>query len=214
MKHILILLIVILSFGFVNNKGIHDKECQIKIQWIKNLQGDFDFRTKWSYPEGIYRNKSGQLVCDGFCPEGTELMRDSEGKIFPDSLPRYYQLVDTIRRFHSVLCEAWCYEWAGTDFVEAKRLNKEQVICYTLMNAGTHCSLILELNNDVCIPRIELNSISSPGVKTYYCRGGYIKIDKCCWTKGILKADFNFDFNNTDEPEHKMYWKGKIYTIL
>ena len=32
--------------------------------------------------------------------------------------------------------------------------------------------------------------------------------------QGIIKAGFNFDFENTDEPRKKMFWKGKIYTLI
>jgi hypothetical protein len=74
--------------------------------------------------------------------------------------------------------------------------------------------LIFEINNDTCFPRIELNSISAPGLKTYFCKGGFIKIDRASWIKGILKAEFNFDFNNIDEPGRKIFWKGKMYTRI
>lgn len=92
---ILILLIGILSFGFIVDTKITDKDAEIKIQWVDDLKGDFSFRTKWSYPEGIYKNKFGQLSCDGFCPEGTESLKDNEGRIYTDSLTKFYQLVDT-----------------------------------------------------------------------------------------------------------------------
>ena len=213
-KYRLFLLIGLLLFGFAINSGCNDKDSQIKIQWVDNLKGDFDFKTKWSYPEGVYRNRFGQLSCDGFCPEGIESMIDMNGKINPDSSARFYQLVDTTHQFHSILCEAWCYEWAGTDFITAKQTNKNRIICSTQTNAGTHCSLIFEINNDTCIPRIELNSIAASGLKTYDCKGGFIKVDKDSWINGILKAEFNFVFNNTDEPDRKMFWKGKIYTLI
>ncbi len=210
---ILILLIGFLSFGYIIDTLNNNKDLEINIQWIDNLIGDFDFRTKWSYPDGIYKNQFGQLCCDGFCPEGTEPMKDGEGKIFTDSLTKFYQLVDTTYQFHTISCTAWCYEWAGTDFVTAKQKDKNQITCFTHSNSGTHCNLILEIINDSCIPRIELNSISSE-LKTYYCQGGFMKIDKNLWIKGILKAEFNFDFNNTDEPDRKMFWEGKIYTMI
>ena len=74
--------------------------------------------------------------------------------------------------------------------------------------------MILEIVNNICIPKIELISISSPGIKNYYCIAGYINIDKKLWTQNIMKAEFNFDFENTDEPNRPMYWKGKIYTVV
>jgi hypothetical protein len=154
------------------------------------------------------------LDCDGFCPEGIELMKDNEGKIYPDSQTIFYQLVDTTHQVQSILCKAWCYEWSGTDFITAKQTDKNRIICSTQTNAGTHCSLNFDIINDTCIARIELNYISSPGLKTYHCKGGFIKIDKELLKQNILKAAFNFDFNNTDEPDRKMFWKGKIYTMI
>jgi len=213
-KNILILIIGFSYFGFAVDSKFCDKDTEIRIKWVDNLNGDFGFITKWSYPEGIFKNKFGQLSCDGICPKGIESMKDSEDKIYADSMPRFYQLVDTTHLFHSISCEAWCYEWAGTDFITAKQKNKNQITCVTHSSSGTHCKLILEIKNDTCIPRIELNSISSLGLKTYYCQGGFIKIDRESWIKGILKAEFDFDFNNTDEPVREMFWKGKIYTMI
>lgn len=210
----LILLMVISPFGFTCDTKNIEKDTVIIIQWIENLSGDFNFRTKWSYPEGTYKNQFGQLSCDGFCPEGTESMKNSEGKIYNDSLTKFYQLVDTTHQFHSISCEAWCYEWAGTDYITTKQTNKNKIVCSTHLNSGTHSQLIFEINNDTCFPRIELNSISSPRLKTFYCQGGFIKIDGNLWEKGILKAVFDFNFNNTDEPDRKIYWRGKIYTMI
>jgi hypothetical protein len=204
---ILILLIVFFSLGFS-----HDHK--IQIQWIDNLKGNFDFRTKWSYPEGVYKNGFGQLDCDGLCPEGIESMKDDQGIIYPDSSAKFYHLLDTTHQYHSISCEALCYEWAGTDFISALRANNNRLLCSTQTNAGTHCSLIFEILNNSCIPRIALNSITPIGRKTYYCAGGFIKIDKKMWSQGFLKAEFNFNFSNTDEPGQKLFWKGRIYTKI
>lgn len=206
-------LLLILSVGFSNLLCRGPEPC-MKTRWIDTLNGDFDFRTKWSYPEGVSRNEFGQLSCAGFCPEGTESMFGNDGKIHPDSLPKFYRLVDTTHQFHSISCEAWCYEWAGTDFITAKQTDTNQVLCSTMTSAGTHCSLILKIRGGTCVPSIEIKSISAPGVKTYYCGNGFITIERNSWTKGILKADFNFTFNNTDEPGRNMFWKGKIYTAI
>ena len=213
-KNLLILSVGFPSFGFAVDSGSNDKVSPITIQWIDNLKGDFSFRTKWSYSEEVYRNEYGQLSCDGLCPEGIESMKDDDGKIYPDSLTKFYQLVDTTHHFHSISCEAWCYEWGGTDFITAKQTDKNRIICSSQKSAGTHCSLIIEISGDACLPRIELRSISMPGLKTYYCKGGFIKIDKNSRAQGILKAEFDFDFNNTYEPDQKMFWKGKMYTLI
>jgi hypothetical protein len=213
-KYVVVLLSGLFLLGFDNDSFFNDNGVQIQIQWIDNLKGDFHFRTQWSYPEGIYRNKFGQLSCDGFCPDGIESMKDDDGKIHTDSLARFYQLVDTTHQFHTIQCKAWCYEWAGTDFIKAVKTENDHVICHTMTNSGTHCSLILEIVKDNCLPRIELNSVASPGIKTYYCKGGFIKMDKECWKQNIVKAEFNFDFMNTDEPDQTIFWEGKIYTKI
>lgn len=213
LKRVLIIILGLSSFRFIIS-NCNNSNKPLKIQWIENLKGDFDFKNQWSYTEGIYRNRHGQLDCDGLCPEGIKSMKDEQGKIYPDSLTRFYQLVDTTHQFHSILSEAECYEWAGTDFIKAKQTNKNEIVCYTQTNAATHSSLILEISNDFCAPRIELRSISEPDPKIYYCKGGYIKIDSNLYKQNILKAEFSFDFKNTDEVEKRMFWKGKIYTSI
>ncbi len=214
LKYILITLTGLTLSGFVIFLGSNDKSRPIKIEWINELKGDFDFKTDWSYPEGVYLNSYGQLDCDGFCPEGIESLKDNEGRIFPDSLTKFYQLLDTTHQLHSIQSEASCYEWGGTDFIKAKQTDDDHVICSTQMNAATHCGLIFEIKDNLCVPRIELNSVSAHGIKTYYCNGGFIKIDKERWESGILKAEFDFVFNNTDEPDQKMFWEGKIYAAI
>jgi len=41
----------------------------------------------------------------------------------------------------SIECEAWCYEWAGTNKIFAKQKSKDTIFCYTATNVATHCSL-------------------------------------------------------------------------
>jgi hypothetical protein len=113
----------------------------------------------------------------------------------------------------TITCEAWSYEWAGTDAVVAKRIGADTVRCYTLMNEATHCSMVLTLVDDSCSPTIELKSIARNGDKIYPYKAGWIKIDRTLWQRSILKAEFDFDFVN-DENEKIVFWKGKIYTRI
>lgn len=113
----------------------------------------------------------------------------------------------------SILCDAWCYEWAGTKTVTAKFRNEETVECYTHMNEATHCSLNLIMSKDSCIPTIVLKSITRNGDKIYPYESGYIKVDKTLWKRNILKAEFDFEFSNI-ENDKKVFWKGKIYTRI
>lgn len=110
----------------------------------------------------------------------------------------------------SLLCEAWCYEWGGTDEIIVKQKTKDTVVCETTMNEATHCSLHLVITGDSCSPTINLLSITPGGNRTYYYKAGFITIDKKLWDKKIMKAAFSFDFIN-EEGERRIFWKGKIY---
>ena len=184
---------------------------EIQIQWVDDLAGDFSFKDNWSYPEGIFRNEFGQLVCDGFCPPGVESMRDENGRIFADSIEAYYNLVDTTHLFHSIQSEAETYEWAGTDFIIIEKINKDTVNCFTLENVSTHCSLNLIITGSKVRPTIVLKSITSFEQEIYDCSEGEMLIDRSLWEKGILKASFDFTFNDNVNSEKQMFWKGHIY---
>lgn len=186
----------------------------VKIDWVDNLQGNFSFIEQWSYTDGIYLNNFGQLVCDGLCDSKSDKMKDENGRIITDSIQKYYQLIDTTHYFHSISSEAQCYEWVGTDFAQAYRGNGDTVRCYTLCNVATHSSLQLMIIKDECIPRIELNSVTSIGLQYFKSKGGYINIDKLFWNKGVLKAEFDFTFNNPQNPQDSIWWKGRIHTDI
>ena len=214
MKKLLIytfLIIGLVSCG--NNERLAQGE--IKINWTNNLSGDFSFKENWDYPDGVYKNEFGQLSCDGLCPPETDKMKDEEGRIFEDSLAVFYQLVDTTHRFHSIQSDAWCYEWDGTDFVTATRLNNDTILCFTHNNVATHSSLHLTITKNKCIPIIELNSINhSTEIINYTCKSGKIEIDKNFWAKGILKAKFDLIFDHKENPPKEMYWRGNIYADI
>jgi hypothetical protein len=193
--------------AFENKSKI--KTDTIQISWVNDLKGDYKFTQQWDYQEGIYKNEFNQLVCDGLCPEGIENKLGDNGKIIQDSMAAYYKLVDTSHIPHSIQCEAWCYEYAGTNMINVIK-NKDTIECYTQQNAATHCSLKLKIINSDCTPTIELMSIALNANKTYTCNGGDIKIDKIVLQKDTLKAEFNFTFDHSDDSKQLMYWKGKI----
>jgi hypothetical protein len=186
----------------------------VPIEWCRNIKGDFSFAKQWSYPEGVYRNAYGQLSCDGFCPEEIELMKDSAGRIYRDSLEAFYKLIDTTHLLHTIQCDAWCYEWGGTDFITAEKKGRDTVECFTRCNASTHSSLHFIIANGVCLPEIELKSIVPDGNATYPYRNGYFKIDRGLFKNGILKAEFDLNFEHKENPGQKMYWKGRIYSKI
>jgi len=120
---------------------------------------------------------------------------------------------DTTHLFHSIKSDAWCYEWGGTDYITAQRINKDTVECFTEDNAATHSSLNLIITKNTVKPTIVLNSINDFDEKIYKCKGGQMEIDEKLWKQGILKAAFDFDFYH-DEDSTKMYWKGNIYAKI
>ena len=113
----------------------------------------------------------------------------------------------------SIICDAWCYEWAGTNSITARFRTRDTVICQTETNEATHCSLHLIITKDSCVSSIDLLSVTPSGRKIYPCKAGYIKIDKTLWAKKILKAEFSFDFIN-DENDKRIFWNGKVYTTI
>lgn len=215
--------------------GIYKK---LRIKWVTNLPGNFSFKDSWSYPIGVYHNIFGQLSRDGLCPERVYNMKDSTGRIPDDSLKTLYTILDTTHQFHSIESEAWAYEWAGTNYLTAKKQKNliatpkldctsvvpktpDTIYCYTATTPATHSSLKLMIIGDSVIPYIELNSIRS--IRThegftntffYPCKGGTITLDKNLWQMGILKAKFDFIFEHPENPEKPMYWKGNIYTKI
>lgn len=208
MIRISIFLLVLLFACKKENKG------EISVEWTDELIGDFSFADRWSYGENISRNAFGQLSCDGFCEDKLLTMLEENGKIKPDSLNTYYQLVDTTHYMHSLFSESNAYEWAGSDFAYAYRLENDTVKCYTVCSAATHSSLYLSIVGNKCIPRIELNSIVSPILKYFDAIGGSIILDEKYFEKGILKAEFNIIFNDTEHPSKIITWKGKILTKI
>ncbi|WDF65971.1 hypothetical protein [Flavobacterium sp. KACC 22763] len=206
----------LIIFFFTGSSIIEKNEnLEIKINWQKNVSGDFSFAKDWDYPEGVYRNDFGQLSCDGFCPQETDRMKDENGRIFKDSLARFYQLVDTTHLFHSIKSKTNSYEWSGTNFITVKKIGRDTIYCSTNKNAATHSSLILKIIKNKCVPEIELNSISGSAKKQIYvCKKGDIKIDTILWNNGILKAKFDFVFEHPENPNKPLFWKGKIYSQI
>ncbi len=210
---------VLIMYGvgwiFLSPHSVPDKDKQSSdIEWKKELQGDFSFTEEWSYPENIFKNEYGQLVCDGFCEPELDKMRDESGKIIDDSITRYYQLVDTTHYHHTISSEAKSYEWIGTDFADAYEADNDTIKCKTRCGVATHSSLQLSIIGDMCIPQIELNSVSMSGVQHFKYKSGSIKIDKPLFEKGILKAEFDYTFDDPTDPKNPLWWKGRIYTTI
>jgi hypothetical protein len=186
---------------------------EIDIIWKKEIPGNFSFKDEWSYPEGVYKNNFGQLSCDGFCPERVDAMKDKNGKLIKDSLEHFYKLVDTTHQYHSFRSETNAYEWSGNEYFKMTRIGHDAFEGYSMCDAGTHSSLKLVIDKSVCLPLVSLNSITSSGLHTYHCKGGQIEIDTLLFAKGVMKANFDFRFENKTDST-PMYWKGQIYTPI
>lgn len=209
MRSLLIIVCVLFVLAFHKPQAVQG---QLTIEWRKDLKGDYTFANRWDYPAGVYRNEYGQLSCDGFCPSETDGMKDPKGRIFDDSLSAFYQWVDTTHQVHSLQSEAQCPEWAGTDYMVATRVH-DTIVCYSLCNAATHCSLRLKLINNTCIASVVLRSITGKNT-TYLLERGYIKIDPEELQKGILKATFQMAFGKDMRSNKPVFWKGLIYTTV
>ncbi len=215
MKRSVTIILTVLGLISCSYTGGNQESTEIKIQWVDNLTGDFSFKDKWSYPEGVFRNEFGQLSCDGLCPPEIDNMKDENGKIFADSLDAFYNLVDTTHFFHSINSEAQIYEWGGADFVTVERFNEDTVICFSQNNAATHSSLNLTIVGNMVKPTIVLTSVSAlNNTKTYNCSNGTMIIDKNLWKNEILKASFDFEFKDDENPSVAMWWRGKIYAKI
>jgi hypothetical protein len=208
--------LVFFSSGLLGQKDAPTKSIPVAIKWVDNLPGDFSFTENWSYPLGVERRPDGRAGCadGGFCPERCYGMMDEHRNVMKDSVEIFYQLLDTTHLFHTIQCEAWCSEWDGTNFIEVIRKDNDSVYCFTPIGIATHCSLQLTIVNNVCLAVIDLRSIMPDGDRIYYCTKGHITIDKNLWAKGIMKADFSFDFLPQEVPEYPVFWKGKVYSKI
>ena len=178
------------------------------------LSGDFSFKDEWSYHEGVYVNQWGQLSCDGICPEESWGMKDSLDRILPDSLNAFYEIVDTTHRYHTLSCESSCSEFAGSDFMHVVQINPDSFLCLSLGSVATHCALHITFNRKTVLPKVYLMSIVPDGDAVYECVYGFLRIEKKDWERGIMKADFYFSFENVQDQDDRIYWKGLIYSEI
>lgn len=213
MTKTIVIIFIYLSIHFnAGAQSLHSK--RIAITWVDSVSGDYSFTKEWSYSTQGFVNDYGEFICDGDCPEQTHKMIDSTSRIYHDSITAYYKMIDTTHIFHTLKCDAWCYEFGEADFVDVLSNDKGILHLATADNISTHCKLNLTIANGICVPTIKLISIIRGGDAVYYCKGGFIKIDKLLWQKKILKAEFSFDFYHFENPKQKMYWKGNMYVDI
>jgi hypothetical protein len=218
-KFIIISLLFLIGTCCKTNKKNANSENRIKIEWVENLNGDFSFNKKWSYREGIYRNKNGELRLDGgLYPVEIEKiitrMKDETGEVYKDSLTKYYKIIDTTHIFYSIKSEAKVYENTVYDHFEFKKMKNGEIKGETINNVSGYSHLHIKLKKDYCYAWNDYNSIFDQGNHIFNLKSGKILIDKSFFKKGIVKAEFDFNFKNTLNKEDKLYWKGKIYSQI
>ncbi len=209
---IIFLSIIFCSFKFGKDGSSNKEISKLKIEWVEEIESHYAFTNNWSYPEGIYLNRFGQLSCDGICPIEIDEMKGHEGRIKEESLKAFYEIIDTTHLFHSLESESNAPEFAGSNFIEIKSHNKEHIKISTSTNAGTHSSLSIEIDKSKFIAWINLYSITSIGNHKFKISKGNLIIDKKSWEQGILKAKFDLTFENTLKKIKlkTFYWKGRM----
>ncbi|MCA6362715.1 MAG: hypothetical protein IM638_06730 [Bacteroidetes bacterium] len=183
---------------------------RIAVNYVTTVPGNFSFTTQWSYNENVFRNRYGQLVCDGLCPERLLQLTDSTGRILPDSVQLYYSLFDTAHYYHTLSAKSSCSEFAGADFAYAQKQPDGSVLCHTTGSIATHCTLSFILTADSCVAYARLSSIIAGEDQSYSCTGGNISIDKELWKLGVLKGTFRFEFTDTASGREVIYWEGLV----
>ena len=216
---IIISLLFLIGISCKKNEKKDNSENRIKIEWVENLDGDFSFKEKWSYGDGIYRNQNGELRLDsGMVPkniaETITRKYDENNRIYKDSLAEYYKIVDTTHIFHSIKSVANVYENTVYDHFEFKRMENGEIKGETINNVSGYSHLHIKLDNDYYYVWNDFKSFKDLGNHIFDLKSGKILIDKPLFRKGIIKADFDFNFKNTIDPNEKLFWKGKIYSEI
>ncbi|WP_158974964.1 hypothetical protein [Cellulophaga sp. L1A9] len=213
-KFVLLLILVLIGLSYTTAVKETNSNRKIKIEWTEHLEEDFSFKEKWSYQEFIYKNRHGQLSCDGSCPVEIDRMKDESGKIYQDSLHAFYAIIDTTHVFHSLRSKNKMYEYSGTDYIDFQKIKGGIIRGKSANNVSTNSSLIIEIQNDSCAVWVDFNSIRDLGQHNFPLENGAIKIDRNLFEQGILKAVFNFNFENTLEPNKNLFWNGQIYSSI
>lgn len=205
-----LLIILLPSFGF----------SQVEVIWVDSIQDDFSFTEKWEYPEGVYLNQWNQLSCDGFCPMEIDALKDDQGRIYDDSLTKFYTIIDTTHRYFTHEGIVRAYEYGECHYAQAK-IFEGKIIVDTEMNISTHSSLHIEIdsNSEPKLKpkaRIDFNSIrASSGPIMFNAIRGKIEISKIAYEKGFIQLRVDLEFQHLSNDERgPQTWKGKMLVEL
>lgn len=203
-----IYLSIVTAFLLLHACSIPNKKSKNTIEWSSMIDADFLFHKEWSYPEGVYINMHNQVSCDGYCPPEVDKMKDEQGKLLSDSLTSFYKLVDTSHLSHSLNSKTNIVEWSGANFIDFSYDSLGGIVGSSSTNASTHAWLTIALTNDTFNAFAELNSIRMINQKKYEMESGKLTVDSAFFSKGIVKAIFNFQFTDS------IYWSGTIYSKI
>ena len=208
-------IVVVSIVLFVTSIGVFAQK-RVDAKWVDKLEEDFAFSQQWDYPLGVYVNRHGQVSCDGFCPDGAWSMRDSDGRIYGDSLLHFYELVDTTHQMHSFKGDVQVYEYSGINYIDCHQMDS-CIICSSRANASTHSVLELKFAGEDVTATIAYNSIrNTDEIEYFQLEEGSIIIEKKAWLQGdgVLKAKLDLTFLNHLSDDLPIFWKGLVYAEI
>ena len=79
---------------------------------------------------------------------------------------------------------------------------------------STHSSLNIEIRDSEFSVWIDFASITSVGNHKFNLKSGTLKIEEELFVKGILKAEFDFKFEDDLFNKEEIFWKGKMFKAI
>jgi hypothetical protein len=193
---------------------------QVTVEWKDSIQDDFSFTENWAYNEGIYLNEWGQLSCDGLCPPEIDPLLDDQGRIYDDSLTKFYTVVDTTHQYFTHEGTARVYEFATCNYAFATKL-QGKVHVQTEVNIATHTSLHIVFDPEIPFTERKFKiyllytSVRPVPQAVFMALNGEIEISKTKFEEGIVQLRFDLSFESEEnDPNGLQTWKGNIVTKI
>lgn len=181
------------------------KGIKLKITWVDSIHGDFSF-TEIPYEKTDFLHLSFPTIEeDSLFKARIARMRNDDNQIIQDSMETYLSLVDTSLHY-SIYSEEVPYGGTqGTALMSFSQIKSTISGVYGDI-FGNSMNIVIE-NNTVSAWTV-WNVINSQGAwnSVQPLAGGYINIDRNLYKKGIIKAEFDFSFESTQN------WKGLLYS--
>ena len=209
LKHLLFLL----AFPFFGHS-------QVDFIWVDSIVDDFSFTEKWDYQDGVYMNQWGQLSCDGLCPMEIDVLKDDQGRIYDDSLKKFYSIIDTTHRYFTHAGTVRAYEFGECNYAVATRL-AGKIHVNTESNISTHTDLHIVFDPETPFSErnfkiyLMFNSIRNIKRAYFIALTGRIEISRKKFEEGIIQMRFDLGFQSEeDDPKGMQTWQGKILTKI